>query len=122
MQRKMNPRYAGRRTAADAGYKIGGVKVARRHLRVWRVPHPNPPPPASGRGGRPHLLRYRLKEQPAVSSSYHHATLLASFPTQPATRRTALPLPLAVEGWGGGWLAPMAVTPPSCGAAPARRR
>src|SRR5258706_105830 len=88
-----------------------------------RVESPPPQPsPASGRGGRPHLLRYRLKEQPAVSSSYHHATLLASFPTQPATRRTALPLPLAGEGWGGDWLAPMAVTPPSWGAAPGRRR
>ena len=28
--RKMNPPYAGRRTAADAAHKVGGVKVARR--------------------------------------------------------------------------------------------
>src|SRR6266849_1045670 len=33
MHRKMNPPYAGRRTAADAAYKVGGVKEARRVFR-----------------------------------------------------------------------------------------
>src|SRR5258708_6288876 len=50
--RKMNPPYAGRRTAADASYKVGGVKEARRRLSFVRVARPPPrPSPATGRGG-----------------------------------------------------------------------
>src|SRR5712691_9278835 len=50
---KMNPPYAGRRTAADAAYKIGGAEDARQtawHLCVWQHPHPGPPPRKRERG------------------------------------------------------------------------
>src|SRR5712671_826666 len=48
---KMNPPYAGGRTAANAAYKISPVKEARRSLVVCaRVRKPPPQPsPASGR-------------------------------------------------------------------------
>src|SRR6266478_4446566 len=51
---KMNPPYTGRRTAADAPYKISAVKEARRPRVICaRAGKPPPrPSPASGRGGQ----------------------------------------------------------------------
>src|SRR5260221_12081739 len=63
-KQKTNPPYAGRRTAADASYKVGGVKEARRRLSFVRVARPPPrPSPASGRGGTLHLRRAPSKKR-----------------------------------------------------------
>src|SRR6267143_1209532 len=103
---KMNPPYAGGRTAADAAYKISAVKEARRSLVVCaRVRKPPPQPsPASGRGGRPQVAANTDQKHPAVMQlvSFASLTRRAFFLTQPARRRSALPLPLAGEDWGGG--------------------
>jgi len=60
---KMNPPYAGGRTAADAAYKISAVKEQGGHpsfAPVFESPHPNPPP-QTGEGADRKLLQIPIK-------------------------------------------------------------
>src|SRR5260221_4768479 len=117
--RKMNPPYAGRRTAADASYKVGGVKEARRRLSFVRVARPPPrPPPASGRGGTLHLRRAPSKKR-SDATGILQLTLYEMFADAANHATQRAPSPACGVGRGGGRLK---VTPPFCGAAPAGPR
>jgi len=82
---KMNPPYAGRRTAADATYKDGGVTEARRVGICTCCETPTLTLPRK---------REREKIAAVLADNTSHATRCAPSPA------------LAGEVWGGGWLAP----------------
>src|SRR2546429_8268278 len=119
---QLNPPYAGCRDAAGAGYKIREVQVARCsrwHSAVRRDPHPGPPPQA-GEGGL--AANSELKFDAAArrnSNQLHVARSPPKAEMRPLSRACGGGL-----GWGGAAseVSHRYLTPPSCGAAPARRQ
>src|SRR6266702_3453930 len=98
MRRKMNRRYAGRRTAADAAHKVGGVKVAR---RVIRRP--------GERRAHNHKCGLLRKWSATVQNNNRRGVWGPAFRGDDDKSRLS-------QGRQN------TITPPFCGAAPARRR
>src|SRR6267378_7175523 len=108
---KMNPPYAGGRTAADAAYKISAVKEARRSLVVCaRVRKPPPQPsPASGRkrerGQTASCCKYRPKASGSNTARLVCFTYEACvFPDTACQATQRAPSPACGGGLGWGLL------------------
>src|SRR5258708_31666100 len=104
MPQKMNPPYAGRRTAEEAAYKVGGVKEARR-LASAVVPAKagTYPPCPSLRAGGQKALCSNQSGGPCFRSEdkYHHTAILRCRTGAPAVRLSAASeVALASVPWG----------------------